>query len=245
VAAHIDVVLPFLDSNVASILVKRMGVLNDSGAAASAELEELNGTLSSTATLSSVAAEIASRGKPATPAAALEAIQQREELERRVDIASLPVMQYPAPLLPQPEGIDGSMRPYQLEGFSWMSHCYRHGVNCILADEMGLGKTLQTIAYLTHVTHGNLSNKSSAENDGEEDDDDDGEEEEADSPQQVQDNENTARVKGDGGPHLVVVPLSVLTSWVLELRKFAPGLRVVRLHSGDEKERDRLRKDVS
>ena len=47
-----------------------------------------------------------------------------------------------------------------------------------------------------------------------------------------------------GGPHLVVVPLSVLTSWVLEFRRFCPALRVVRLHSGDEKERERLRREV-
>ena len=47
-----------------------------------------------------------------------------------------------------------------------------------------------------------------------------------------------------GGPHLVIVPLSVLTSWVLEFRRFSPHLRVVRLHSGDEKERERLRREV-
>jgi SNF2 family DNA or RNA helicase len=44
------------------------------------------------------------------------------------------------------------MRAYQLEGLSWLTHCFRHGVNGILADEMGLGKTLQTIAFLAQVT---------------------------------------------------------------------------------------------
>ncbi len=35
------------------------------------------------------------------------------------------------------------LRPYQLEGVSWLAECHdqRHG--CILGDEMGLGKTLQ------------------------------------------------------------------------------------------------------
>lgn len=46
------------------------------------------------------------------------------------------------------------------------------------------------------------------------------------------------------GPHLVVCPLSVLSSWMDELQKWAPSLRVVRLHSGDENERVRLRKEV-
>lgn len=46
------------------------------------------------------------------------------------------------------------------------------------------------------------------------------------------------------GPHLVIVPLSVLTSWVMEFRRFSPQLRIVRLHSGDEKERERLRREV-
>ena len=45
-------------------------------------------------------------------------------------------------------------------------------------------------------------------------------------------------------PHLVVCPLSVLSSWMDELQKWAPTLRVVRLHSGDENERARLRKEV-
>ena len=46
------------------------------------------------------------------------------------------------------------------------------------------------------------------------------------------------------GPHLVVCPLSVLSSWMDELQKWAPSFRVVRLHSGDENERTRLRKEV-
>ena len=52
------------------------------------------------------------------------------------------------------------------------------------------------------------------------------------------------RERGEGGPHLVIVPLSVLTSWVVELRRFCPALRVVRLHSGDARERERLRREV-
>jgi len=47
-----------------------------------------------------------------------------------------------------------------------------------------------------------------------------------------------------GGPHLVVCPLSVLSSWMAELKRWCPSLRVVRLHSSDESERSRLRREV-
>jgi SWI/SNF-related matrix-associated actin-dependent regulator of chromatin subfamily A member 5 len=33
------------------------------------------------------------------------------------------------------------------------------------------------------------------------------------------------------GPHLVVVPLSVLFNWMSECKKFCPSLRVIRLHT--------------
>ena len=46
------------------------------------------------------------------------------------------------------------------------------------------------------------------------------------------------------GPHLVICPLSVLSSWMDELQKWCPSFRVVRLHSTDENERQRLRKEV-
>lgn len=46
------------------------------------------------------------------------------------------------------------------------------------------------------------------------------------------------------GPHLVVVPLSVLPSWMSEFKKWCPSFRVVRLHCNDVDERQRLRKEV-
>ena len=35
-------------------------------------------------------------------------------------------------------------------------------------------------------------------------------------------------------------PLSVLSSWMIELRRFCPSLRAVKLHSSDQEERKRL-----
>jgi len=46
------------------------------------------------------------------------------------------------------------------------------------------------------------------------------------------------------GPHLIVVPLSVLSNWITEFRRFLPGMRVLRLHSGDRRERDRLKGEL-
>lgn len=40
------------------------------------------------------------------------------------------------------------MRPYQLEGLSWMQSLRQLEVGGILADDMGLGKTLQTLAHI-------------------------------------------------------------------------------------------------
>ena len=50
--------------------------------------------------------------------------------------------------------------------------------------------------------------------------------------------------RNTAGPHLVVCPLSVLSSWISELARWCPALRVVRLHSSDEGERARLRREV-
>jgi SWI/SNF-related matrix-associated actin-dependent regulator of chromatin subfamily A member 5 len=32
------------------------------------------------------------------------------------------------------------------------------------------------------------------------------------------------------GPHLIVVPLSVLSNWISEIEKFCPSFRAVRFH---------------
>ncbi|NJM42841.1 MAG: helicase SNF2 [Brachymonas sp.] len=52
-----------------------------------------------------------------------------------------------APVL-QPEGLKAEMRPYQLQGLSWLQFLRQHGLAGVLADDMGLGKTLQTLAHI-------------------------------------------------------------------------------------------------
>jgi superfamily II DNA or RNA helicase len=50
--------------------------------------------------------------------------------------------------VPTPAGFDGTLRPYQERGLSWLSFLSRLGLGGILADDMGLGKTAQTLALL-------------------------------------------------------------------------------------------------
>jgi SNF2 family DNA or RNA helicase len=53
-------------------------------------------------------------------------------------------------LLEQPRRFQGSLRPYQLAGLSWLAFLDRFGLGACLADDMGLGKTIQLIALLQH-----------------------------------------------------------------------------------------------
>ena len=49
-------------------------------------------------------------------------------------------------------------------------------------------------------------------------------------------------VRGEGGPHIVVAPLSVMNSWVTEMRKWCPLLRIVPFH-GPQTERERIKRE--
>ena len=55
-----------------------------------------------------------------------------------------------APLIPAkvPSGVRATLRPYQLEGVTFLQRLRQAGLGGVLADEMGLGKTLQTIAHV-------------------------------------------------------------------------------------------------
>ncbi len=50
--------------------------------------------------------------------------------------------------LAPPPGFIGTLRHYQVTGFSWLAFLRQFGLGACLADDMGLGKTPQTIAYL-------------------------------------------------------------------------------------------------
>ena len=44
---------------------------------------------------------------------------------------------------------------------------------------------------------------------------------------------------GEGGPSLIICPLSVIQSWINEFGKWAPALKVLRLHASSPEERER------
>ena len=47
-----------------------------------------------------------------------------------------------------PVGFQGTLRPYQLRGFSWLAFLRRWGLGACLADDMGLGKTIQVLTLI-------------------------------------------------------------------------------------------------
>ena len=54
-------------------------------------------------------------------------------------------------LLPPPTGLRGTLRDYQIRGFSWLAFLAKWGFGPCLADDMGLGKTVQTIAFILNL----------------------------------------------------------------------------------------------
>ena len=87
-----------------------------------------------------VASELAPPGKlhPAFGALIGDALDDRElraRFEQRVERVRVP-------------SIEGTLRPYQKEGASWMLRLASWAPGCVLADDMGLGKTVQTAAVL-------------------------------------------------------------------------------------------------
>ncbi|GIZ41258.1 hypothetical protein CKM354_000457000 [Cercospora kikuchii] len=105
----------------------------------------------------------------------------------------------------QPTGVQATMKPYQLQGLSFLVHMFDNGMSAILGDEMGLGKTLQTLSLFQYLSE----------------------------------NKPTT---GEHRPNLVVCPLSVLSSWIAETKKWVPGINVVRFH-GPKAERERIMKE--
>lgn len=102
---------------------------------------------------------------------------------------------------PVPAGLQATLRPYQVEGFQWLSFLYEQRLGGILADDMGLGKTVQALALLAHVI----------------------EEHRAASERAAERGESIEPF----APFLVVAPTSVITNWAAEAERFLPEAKVV------------------
>lgn len=141
---------------------------------------------------------------------------------------------------PIPFLLHGTLREYQHIGLDWLVTMYEKKLNGILADEMGLGKTIQTIALLAHLAcekgkklfrladvflfhrWSHLYN-------------------------------NDLRLgltdmfgpsfSGNWGPHLIIVPTSVMLNWEMELKRWCPGFKIL-TYFGSQKER-KLKRQVS
>src|SRR5699024_11310370 len=49
-----------------------------------------------------------------------------------------------------PPTLNADLRPYQVEGFRWLTFLLEHRLRRILSDHYRLGKTLQTLAQIGH-----------------------------------------------------------------------------------------------
>ncbi|NOT60631.1 MAG: DEAD/DEAH box helicase, partial [Acidobacteria bacterium] len=52
-----------------------------------------------------------------------------------------------------PQEFNGTLRPYQVRGYSWLAFLRQWGLGACLADDMGLGKTIQTLALIQKDWH--------------------------------------------------------------------------------------------
>jgi superfamily II DNA or RNA helicase len=57
------------------------------------------------------------------------------------------------PIYVLPEGFNAELRPYQMDGYQWLSKLAAWGVGACLADDMGLGKTVQALGLILNRAH--------------------------------------------------------------------------------------------
>ncbi|MFD5276011.1 SNF2-related protein [Pseudarthrobacter sp. NPDC058362] len=112
--------------------------------------------------------------------------------------------------LPLPSSLNAELRPYQLEGFNWLTFLYRHSLGGVLADDMGLGKTVQALALMCAAKELAEAASSAA----------------ADGAAAAATVPSPASRPAAVAPFLVVAPTSVVGNWAAETARFAPGLTV-------------------
>ncbi len=129
------------------------------------------------------------------------------------DIAEQPVFKVPSLL-------KADLRPYQLEGASWLANHYRENLGACLADDMGLGKTIQTLAVLLHAKEelGIRNWELGTEGDTNE--------------LPIPNSQFLIPLKA-----LIVLPSSLVFNWEREVKKFAPGISICK-HIGSGRTKD-------
>jgi superfamily II DNA or RNA helicase len=76
----------------------------------------------------------------------LGVVTQQSARWQRSAGALLDAVDRPTP--PVPAGLRATLRPYQLDGFHWLTMLWDLHLGGVLADDMGLGKTIQTLAMI-------------------------------------------------------------------------------------------------
>lgn len=121
------------------------------------------------------------------------------------------------PRIPLPVALKAKLRPYQEDGYNWLSFLYRNRFGACLADDMGLGKTVQTIALLAATKASDVTQASN------------------------EDQERSDERRRP--PHLVVLPPTLLFNWRHEIELFCPSLTVDEL-TGPQRDVASLDADV-
>jgi superfamily II DNA or RNA helicase len=82
----------------------------------------------------------------------LGVVTEQSERWSRSAGALLALTELPTPA--PPAGLNAELRPYQVEGYQWLSLLWDLRLGGVLADDMGLGKTVQTLAMAARAREG-------------------------------------------------------------------------------------------
>eukprot|EP00767_Chilomastix_cuspidata_P007679 gnl/Chilomastix_cuspidata/845.p1 GENE.gnl/Chilomastix_cuspidata/845~~gnl/Chilomastix_cuspidata/845.p1 ORF type:complete len:1600 (-),score=799.37 gnl/Chilomastix_cuspidata/845:1005-5804(-) len=139
---------------------------------------------------------------PGSGDALAASVQKGQELAR-ILVAN---MSEKLPLRPAklPSRFVGTLRPYQREGYTWLTFLHSFGLGGVLCDEMGLGKTVQALLVL-------LATSRHAKEDG------------------ILLGREAAQY--DEATSVVVCPVTLVDHWVAEAKKFTPCMVVKRVVS--------------
>ena len=137
-----------------------------------------------------------------------------DNLRNMFNVANLPKVTLP-------QGLNATLRPYQLTGYYWLKLLETNGFGGCLADDMGLGKTLQALALLLDVANNARETDEVAQF------------------TQMSLFDQPAIKAGKRPTSLIVMPLSLIHNWMAEAARFAPSLKVL-AHVGNNRTRTAL-----
>jgi helicase SWR1 len=153
-----------------------------------------------------------------------EEAEEEEEVEEEAE-EEVEEMEETAVAVPErvnlrpPFLLRGSLRPYQQAGLEWLAGLYSTGVNGFVSS------SIPQILLLTPFPSSILADEMGL----------------GKTIQTISLLAHLACDKGQWGPHLVVVPTSVMLNWEMEFKKFLPGFKILTYY-GSQKERKEKRR---